>query len=44
MPTAKHWVNVENENILRNMLAEILTNKLLRQAGRDGASDNIAST
>src|SRR5581483_821004 len=28
VPTAKNWVNVENENILRNMLAEFLTGKL----------------
>ena len=43
VPTAKHWVDVENGNILRNMLAQILTGKLtVRQAARS-ASDNIAS-
>ena len=33
VPTAKNWVNVENGNILRNMLAQILTGKLTDQAG-----------
>ena len=33
VPTAKHWVDVENGNILRNMLAQILTGKLSDQAG-----------
>ncbi len=43
VPTAKHWVDVENGNILRNMLAQMLTGKLtVRQAARS-ASDNIAS-
>ena len=43
VPTAKHWVDVENGNILRNMLAQILTGKLtIAQAARS-ASDNIAS-
>jgi len=28
VPTAKHWVDVENGNILRNMLGQILTGKL----------------
>jgi N,N'-diacetylchitobiose transport system substrate-binding protein len=43
VPTAKHWVDVENGNILRNMLAQILTGKLsIPQAARS-ASDNIAS-
>jgi len=43
VPTAKNWVNVENENILRNMLAEILTNKLTVKQAAQAASDNIAS-
>jgi len=43
VPTAKNWVNVENENILRNMLAEILTGKLTIQQAAIAASDNIAS-
>jgi N,N'-diacetylchitobiose transport system substrate-binding protein len=43
VPTAKHWVDVENGNILRNMLAQILTNKLTIQQAASSASDNIAS-
>jgi N,N'-diacetylchitobiose transport system substrate-binding protein len=43
VPSAKNWVNVENENILRNMLAEILTNKLTVKQAAQAASDNIAS-
>jgi N,N'-diacetylchitobiose transport system substrate-binding protein len=43
VPTAKNWVNVENGNILRNMLSQILTGKLtVKQAGQ-AASDNIES-
>ena len=35
VPTAKNWVNVENGNILRNMLAQILTGKLtIKQAAQ----------
>ena len=33
VPTAKHWVDVENGNILRNMLAQILTRQAVDQAG-----------
>jgi N,N'-diacetylchitobiose transport system substrate-binding protein len=43
VPTAKNWVNVENENILRNLLAEILTNTLTVNQAAQAASDNIAS-
>ncbi len=43
VPTAKHWVDVENGNILRNMLAQILTGKLTVQQAASSASDNIAS-
>jgi N,N'-diacetylchitobiose transport system substrate-binding protein len=43
VPTAKHWVDVENGNILRNMLAQILTNKLTVKQAAQSASDNIAS-
>ncbi len=43
VPTAKHWVDVENGNILRNMLAQILTNKLSIKQAASSASDNIAS-
>jgi N,N'-diacetylchitobiose transport system substrate-binding protein len=43
VPTAKHWVDVENGNILRNMLAQILTNKLSVKQAASSAGDNIAS-
>ncbi len=43
VPTAKNWVNVENGNILRNMLAQILTGKLSIQQAARSADDNIAS-
>jgi N,N'-diacetylchitobiose transport system substrate-binding protein len=43
VPTAKNWVNVENQNILRNMLAEILTGKLTVKQAAIAASDDIAS-
>jgi N,N'-diacetylchitobiose transport system substrate-binding protein len=43
VPTAKHWVDVENGNILRNMLAQILSGKLSVKQAAASASDNIAS-
>src|SRR3954469_10080857 len=43
VPTAKHWVDVENGNILRNMLAQILSGKLSIQQAAASASDNLAS-
>jgi N,N'-diacetylchitobiose transport system substrate-binding protein len=43
VPTAKNWGNVENGNILRNMLAQILTGKLTVKQAAQSASDNIAS-
>ncbi len=43
VPTAKNWVAVENGNILRNMLAQILTNKLTVRQAAQAASDNIES-
>ncbi len=43
VPTAKHWVDVENGNILRNMLAQILTGKLSIRQAASSAGDNIAS-
>ncbi len=43
VPTAKNWVNVENGNILRNMLAQILTGKLSIKQAAASASDNISS-
>jgi N,N'-diacetylchitobiose transport system substrate-binding protein len=44
VPTAKHWVNVENGNILRTMLSRILTNKMSVKQAAEVASDNIAFT
>ena len=43
VPTAKHWVDVENGNILRNMLGQILTGQLTVKQAAQSASDNIAS-
>jgi len=43
VPTAKNWVNVENGNILRNMLAQILTGKLSIKQAAQSASDNVSS-
>jgi N,N'-diacetylchitobiose transport system substrate-binding protein len=43
VPTAKHWVDVENGNILRNMLQQILTGRLTVKQAAQSASDNIAS-
>jgi len=43
VPTAKHWVDVENGNILRNMLRQILTGKLSIKQAAASASDNIES-
>ena len=43
VPNAKNWVNVENGNIIRNMLTQILTNKLTVKQAASSASDNITS-
>ena len=43
VPQAKHWVDVENGNILRNMLAQILKGKLTVKQAASSASDNITS-
>jgi N,N'-diacetylchitobiose transport system substrate-binding protein len=43
VPTAKNWINVENGNILRNMLAQILTGKLSVKQAAQSAQDNIES-
>jgi N,N'-diacetylchitobiose transport system substrate-binding protein len=44
VPQAKHWVDVENGNILKTMLAQILTGQLsVTQAARV-ASQNITQT
>jgi N,N'-diacetylchitobiose transport system substrate-binding protein len=44
VPTAKHWVNVENGNILRTMLARILTGRATIQQAASWASDNVTYT
>jgi N,N'-diacetylchitobiose transport system substrate-binding protein len=44
VPAAKNWVNVENGNILRTMLANILTGKLSVKQAAASASDNITYT
>jgi N,N'-diacetylchitobiose transport system substrate-binding protein len=44
VPTAKHWVNVENGNILRTMLSRILTNKMTVKEAAEVASENITFT
>jgi N,N'-diacetylchitobiose transport system substrate-binding protein len=44
VPTAKHWVDVENGNILRTMLARILTGKSSIREATSVASDNITLT
>jgi N,N'-diacetylchitobiose transport system substrate-binding protein len=41
VPTSMNWVNVENGNILRNMLQQILTGKLTVKQAAQSASDNI---
>jgi N,N'-diacetylchitobiose transport system substrate-binding protein len=43
VPQAKHWVDVENGNILRNMLAQILKGKLTVAQAASSASDNVTS-
>lgn len=43
VPQAKNWVNVENEQILRNMLAQLLTGSLTVKQAATAASDNVAS-
>ena len=44
VPQAKHWVDVENGNILKTMLAQILTGRLTVAQAPTVASDNIAQT
>jgi N,N'-diacetylchitobiose transport system substrate-binding protein len=44
VPAAKNWVNVENGNSLRTMLAQILTGKLTVKQAAAAASDNITYT
>jgi len=44
VPQAKHWVDVENGNILKTMLSQILTGKLSVKQAATVASDNITQT
>jgi N,N'-diacetylchitobiose transport system substrate-binding protein len=44
VPTAKHWVDVENGNILRTMLGQILTGQLSVKKAAQTADANIAYT
>ncbi len=44
VPTAKHWVSVENGNVLRTMLKRILTNQNTIKEAAEFASDNITAT
>jgi len=44
VPQAKHWVDVENGNILKTMLSQILTGRLSVQQAATVASDNITQT
>jgi N,N'-diacetylchitobiose transport system substrate-binding protein len=44
VPQAKHWVDVENGNILKTMLSQMLTNRLTVRQAAQTASQNIAQT
>jgi N,N'-diacetylchitobiose transport system substrate-binding protein len=44
VPQAKHWVDVENGNILKTMLSQILTGQLSVAQATRVASQNIAQT
>jgi N,N'-diacetylchitobiose transport system substrate-binding protein len=44
VPTAKNWVNVENGNVLRTMLARILTGKASIAQATAFADSNIELT
>jgi N,N'-diacetylchitobiose transport system substrate-binding protein len=44
VPQAKHWVDVENGNILKTMLAQMLTGRLTVRQAAQTASQNIAQT
>jgi len=44
VPQAKHWVDVENGNILKTMLAQILTGHLSVKKAAQVADSNIAQT
>jgi N,N'-diacetylchitobiose transport system substrate-binding protein len=44
VPQAKHWVDVENGNIIKTMLGEMLTGRLTVKQAAQTASHNIAQT
>ena len=44
VPQAKHWVDIENGNILKTMLSQILTGRLTVQQAAAVASANITQT
>jgi N,N'-diacetylchitobiose transport system substrate-binding protein len=44
VPTAKHWVDVENGNILRTMLGQVLSGQLSVKKAAQTADSNIAYT
>jgi N,N'-diacetylchitobiose transport system substrate-binding protein len=44
VPQAKHWVDVENGNILKTMLAQMLTGRLSVRQAAQTADQNIAQT
>jgi N,N'-diacetylchitobiose transport system substrate-binding protein len=44
VPQAKHWVDVENGNILKTMLSQLLTGRLSVKQAATAASENIAQT
>jgi N,N'-diacetylchitobiose transport system substrate-binding protein len=44
VPQAKHWVDVENGNILKTMLSQILTGQLTVKQAATVASQNITQT
>jgi|SRR5579863_5809205 len=44
VPQAKNWVNVENGNILKTMLGQMLSGQLTVKQAATLASDNIAQT
>jgi N,N'-diacetylchitobiose transport system substrate-binding protein len=44
VPVAKNWVTIENGNVLRSMLTQILTGKLTVKQAATFASQNITST
>jgi N,N'-diacetylchitobiose transport system substrate-binding protein len=43
VPTAKNWTNVENANVLRNMLTQILTGRKSVPAAAESASKQITT-